>query len=279
MRFFVLCAFLFAAATTFAQKDVLTSARPSQPVKIDGNAQEWKKPLPYFDEKSKIQYAVANDDKMMYVCFQCPDQMNQIKIMRAGMMVKFSTKGKNKLAASVNFPLEQFNDPAPSAASGDANKRPDPKMMHDRFLAGSNMMTTDGFAFRNGMISIRDSSGLNAAMNWDTANVLVYELAIPLKELFGKGFTSADMIKEMTMNVEIHAIERPSQQRSGGDGDTGFSGGGGGRGRMGGGGGGRMGGGGHRGGGYGGGQGRFDRSTLFEKTEFKHKLVLTAAKP
>jgi hypothetical protein len=272
----LICLSVFITLHAWAQKDDGNSQWTYTPIKIDGIDKDWKKPFGNIDSKTKIQYSIANDDKNLYFLFEISEQIYEVKAMRAGMRVNLTGKGKSKLDASVNFPLEQFSDPVNSSRpSGDQKQRPDPKQFRDRFLISNTSMTTSGFATRNGVILVKDTSGLNAAMQFDTADVMVYELVIPLKELFGLGYTIADLSKELNMEVDINAIERP-QRPTGSDTGAGDYGGIPSGVRRGGAGGGY--GGGHRGGGYRG-NGGGNRSELFEKTTFKHKFTLAIRKP
>ena len=161
---------LFFSTLSFAQDDIVKSSWVSSPVKIDGNPQEWKLPLKYYDAGTKLFFAFANDDKNLYLCFQAPDEMNQVKIMRAGMEIYLSTKGKHKV--SVTFPLA--DQVAATASQNDNNDQAnyDRKGRRTSFILQNTMMEVKGFETRNGLIPINDSSGINAAINWDDKDKL-----------------------------------------------------------------------------------------------------------
>ena len=201
----------------------------TSPVTIDGKAQEWKLPLRLYDNGTKLFFAFANDDKNLYVCFQAPDDMFQTKIMRAGMEVSLSAKGKHKV--SITFPLTQQSASTPQ---GDNNEEQttDRKNKRTSFILQNTMMNVKGFATRNGIIPINDTSGINAAMNWDDNNKLTYEIAIPFKQWLGEGYSIADIQKDISLDVEINALKQ--SHRNNGGGESGMTGKGG---RMGGGGG------------------------------------------
>ena len=186
---------IFFSTLSFAQDDIAKSSWISSPVKIDGKPQEWKLPLRYYDAGTKLFFAFANDDKNLYLCFQAPDEMNQVKIMRAGMEVYLSVKGKHKV--SVTFPLLRTtcNSPSQDDISGQQNS--DRKNRRTSFILQNTMMEVKGFETKNGLIPINDSSGINAAINWDENDKLTYEIAIPLKEWFGINYTLADISKDI----------------------------------------------------------------------------------
>ena len=253
IRKFITPLLLFISTFSFAQ-DVLKATRSASSIKIDGDASEWHLPLRYYDNTTKLFFDFSNDDNNLYLCFQSQDDMGEMKIMRAGMTVTIKIKGGGK--ASIKFPLHQT-------------------------ASDSDMMEVKGFRSKDGVIPANDRSGINAAMKREKK--LTYEISIPLKELSGDDFAK-DFTKDMELSVEIHAMKEGSHtdEKSGKSGNySGRSGGGGGRrGGM--------------GGGGGGGGGRYgnrqnseqqdetepslnqERSSLYEKTDFKQKFTLAA---
>jgi hypothetical protein len=211
---------MFFSTLSFAQDDIAKSLWISSPVKIDGKPQEWKLPLRYYDAGTKLFFDFANDDKNLYLCFQSPDEMNQVKIMRAGMEVYLSAKGKHKV--SVTFPLEDKSAPAPSQNDNSGQQNPGRKNRRISFILQNTMMEVKGFETKDGLIPINDSSGINAAINWDENDRLTYEVAIPLKEWFGTNYTAADISKDIALDIEINAVKR--QSHPGSSGGNGFSG-------------------------------------------------------
>lgn len=187
-----------------AQEDAFKASWIS-PVKIDGNPQEWNLPLHYYDNITKLFFAFANDEEKLYLCFQTHDEMTQSKIMQAGMKVSVGFKGKHKVM--VYFPLEQKTAFTLTADNRDALQRTDRENRRKNFLVQQNMMEVKGFISREGTIPIHDSSGINAAMNWDAKNAMTYEISIPLKEIFGPAYTSADLSKILTMDAIINALK------------------------------------------------------------------------
>jgi hypothetical protein len=209
---------IFFSTVSFAQDEIAKSSWVSSPVKIDGKPQEWKLPLRYYDAGTKLFFAFANDDKNLYVCFQAPDEMTQVKIMRAGVEVYLSVKGKHKV--SVTFPLAQQTVPAASQNDNSGQQSQERKDRRTSFLVQNTLMEVKGFETKNGFIPINDSSGINAAINWDENDKLTYELSIPLKEWFGINYTAADISKDITLDMEINAVKWHGHPASGG----GFSG-------------------------------------------------------
>jgi len=278
--------FLFISLGVFSQET--PASWRSTPVKADGLATEWNLPLRFYNNETNMFFAIANDSNNLFLCFQIKDEKAQLKINEAGMKIELKSKGKLKCDATLDFPLA---DKKVNMGEEEKEKkeRPDINELKNGFLIQNVNMSTAGFATQNGMLPIKDSSTIKVAINWDSKNVMTYEVIIPLKELFGATYSIKDLSKTITMKVEVNAFTRPDSPNSadgpsansGGMGGGGMGGGGGGMGGggMGGGGmgGGGMGGGGGRGGGghHNGGGGTHEKGSLFETNRLKQSFVLS----
>jgi hypothetical protein len=156
-------------------------------------------------------FAITNNDSNLYLCFQCPDPVNQDKIMQAGMKVSIIRKGKAKLNASIEFPYKKTEKGETNEDTYNQTQHSIPEIKAN-FLLNNFLTFTDGFATRNGVFHIKDSAGIQVAMNWDNINTLVYEIAIPLKELFGSQYNPAALTSELTLGVEIFPVTRPDME-------------------------------------------------------------------
>jgi hypothetical protein len=187
--------------------DVSIAKWRSQPMVIDGAAKEWSMPLRFYDSETKLFFAFVNDSTYLYLCFQSNDKRNQVKINLAGMKVLINTKGKEKHKASIDFPL---TDSKLNFAREELNEEVEPDIpnLKNSFLLQNTNMLTKGFATQNGNFPIHDSTGINAALNWNEKNIMTYEIAIPLKELFGANYSAKDLSKTITLVVQVNAITR-----------------------------------------------------------------------
>ena len=185
-------------------------------ITVDGNPQDWNS-LKHYDNQTKLFFDFKNDSNNLYLCFQTKDEMNQAKIMRSGMKIILSDKINGKHKSTINFPLG-VKHTSKSAESKD-KIQPDPLASHPSrhaaFLASDTMMEIKGFANKNGLISSNDMSAIHVAMNWDSANTLTYEIAIPFKELFGNNYNLKDISDEISMNVIINPMPVSDLQTAG----------------------------------------------------------------
>jgi len=279
LKIIVSAGLLISSNFLHAQDEMIKSTRVSSPVKIDGKANDWPA-FHLYDNSSKLFFAFSNDDKNLFICFQSSDEMNQAKITRAGMKINLSVKTSDKHKVAINFPLGQNSETTKLAADkkNDGDAKSSKQEHRNNFFAQNTMMDIKGFVTKDGMITINDSSGINAAINWDDNDKLTYEIAIPFKEFYGAGYTPEDLLKPVSIDAEVDAIKNKGHGSYGGGQGFGARGGRGGRGgRMGG------GGGGHR-------QENAEtadekiedptavnRDALFEKGELKEKFILATS--
>lgn len=261
---------IFITAFSFAQTKA-TSQWTNIEITIDGKAHDWNPPLKHYDNQTALFFDFKNDSNNLYLCFQTKDQINEAKIIRSGMRVILSDKINGKHKSVISFPLP-FKHAAKLNQSDEI--KPDPlapgQSHHTSFLANDTLMEVKGFANKNGIISINNSD-IQAAINFDSSNILTYEIAIPIKELFGSDYKVKEVSKDISLNVIINAMADHSAGgeysgrggRSGGRMDSygGMNGGGN-----------RMSNGGNE-------QNQFYRAAMFQKTELKQKFTLSVPQP
>ncbi len=246
---------------------------------VDGNASEWNLPLKNYDTDTKLFFDFKNDSNNLYLCFQTKDEMTEAKIMRSGMKIILSNKINGKHKSIIDFPM-------PASKSAESKDEIQPDLMatrpnrHIAFLSKDTLMEVKGFATENGTISSQDTTGIHPAINWDSTKTFTYEIAIPLREMFGNDYAIKDLSKGISLDIVINAMATGKGSKNSGS-ENGFSERGRGEGDR----GGRMGGSGY--GGMRGGRNRMgdqengqlqeDRSAMFQKAELKQKIILATS--
>ncbi len=243
----------------------------------DGKPTEWKTPLKYYDEKSKLQFAISNDLKNMYFCIRATEKETQTKILRAGLQLWIDTTGNNEHSIGVLFPLS-------SSTIKSTNKEQEPQIrvkspdvsgFKNRFLNGYKEMELSGFKTGiNGIGPINSKWGIVTSINWDSAEIMTYEAIIPFNTFYKDSITVHDSLKLMGVSLVLNGLTMPETKHE----DTGGGGSRGGGGMHGGGGMRGGGGGGHRGGGTSGGGGYQGSNYLYEKNTIKKIFQLCGAK-
>lgn len=213
---FLASVLMIAAATVFGQ---VSSKWQAVPVKADGKTNEWARPFDYYDNVTKMMFAVTNDDKNIYLCFESIEPTTHLKMMQAGITVTLNAKGKTKHRASISYPVMD-NKGKPITPAGMApGQRIDRAHGQALFLLTNKTILTEGFATKNGVLDMHDSLGVNAGLRWDSTNKMVYEIVIPLTEFYGAGYTPEELTKDLALTVEVNAMERPNFSPGGKAGD------------------------------------------------------------
>ena len=287
--YWVLFSLLAFTLNALAQSDISKSRWRAKEIVVDGNVREWTKPLNFYDDKSGLMFAICNDKANVYFAFTVNDEMKMRKLMSAGWSVELSSKEKDrKFNATLSFPGIRVAGMGRRTGSEFEKKVPGNPVI-DSYRLQLLSVATKGFLSNQTEVKLNDHSGIDIAVGTDSTLFIVYEIAIPLKELMADH--SAQLDELITLNVSVNALSKPSGggeragragrgSRSGGEMSEmgmGMEGGGmggrsgGGRGGMG---GGRSGGMSRGGGGYSEG-GSPDRTGLSEKVSFKQKFTLT----
>jgi hypothetical protein len=180
-------------------------------ITVDGDDSEWGS-LNLYDDETQLNFAIANDSNNIYLCFATASQAAEMKLMRAGMKITLTTKGKPKHEASIQYPLMQtkqpdVKSPTDNKSMNDSSERPvfNKETFRQSYIAHHATMQVDGFTNINGEVPVKNAA-VQAAINWDTASNLIYEVAISKKEFFGAGYTPKDDKNDITLNVELNGI-------------------------------------------------------------------------
>ncbi len=231
---------LLTIMDTHAQDVKPVMQRAPAGLSIDGSIKEWGDTLAFYDDKTKVNYAVAVDDTDIYVAVFSGNRQVTHKIMAAGITVSVNPEGKKSKKFSLTYPL-----PAKAAIftrlkngddNADENKPPS--------LLQSTSIKVEGFKdVESDVITTSNTYGFKAATKFDDKHNLGYEIAIPLKFLSYKPGKD----KEFAINISVNGVEHPQQNRREGNNVEGIGGSGGFGGGGFGGAGGRMGGGGRGG--------------------------------
>jgi filamentous hemagglutinin family protein len=204
------CIFILFFTLHLAAQDDITQAK-WQPANIitDGNNSEWHKPLNLYDAITGLLFTITNDSTHIYLCFTDNDERKVIKLMKAGWSVELLSKEKNKrFDAFVVFPAVQMIN-APGRDEGIANNE-QPDFKNDVVLYKLNQQTvkTKGFVSANGDIPLLNSNGINVGIGSDSTQKIVFELAIPLKELLP--VQDLQLKEEMTLGISVNALKKPN---------------------------------------------------------------------
>ncbi len=248
--------FLIILISCSSPAPLLQSNWQDKPVKVDGKATEWTIPLQYYDNDTKLNYVISNDDSNLYYCFRITDDKEQMRVMRVGMQFWIDTTGKNQQQVGIQFPFPQLSAMAESNENQSGyhhHTRTDSSTAHG-WTGKPNEMRLTGFLYPiSGVTPMPNIYGIKVSIARDSTGVTIYEASIPFKTFYKSVLTSADNNKALGITIILNPMQ--SEHSNGGSHHGGGSGmgGPGGMGIRG------MGGGGIGGGGYMGGGGHHSR--------------------
>lgn len=228
-------------------QDVEENIRMVKPFKADGISNEWNEPLNQYNDATKLAFALANDDKNLYIIIESLDPQTTFSVLRGGITLNINTEGKKKDGMKLTFPLmdkppmsnegEEHHDHVPLSPDG---------AIHDPIAMNKSIRVSGFKNIPDGELAATTRDGIETGMSIHPNRDLIYELSIPLTQLK----VGLDLKKPLVYNIKINQPNKSTFKREGKpEGESGGRGRSGGRGGMGGGGRGGMGGGGRMGGG------------------------------
>ncbi len=191
------------SSASFAQSSL--SKWQTQPIVIDGDRSDWVSIPRFFDAQSNVQYEFRNDDKNLFLIVRTIDRAAQMQMVRGGFSLKLKIKTKIPTRCSITFPPQkmempplQFNNRGDESQLLVEKTAPKPGPMP------KDSMVLDGFKFSNGIISSenKDENKICFARNKETREQLVYELRIPLCEIYGTDYVF-DNVASIPIQLQI----------------------------------------------------------------------------
>ncbi|HEY5592422.1 MAG TPA: hypothetical protein VIK55_15575, partial [Paludibacter sp.] len=180
----VLIVFIVVTLNLAAQSDVSPARWKTKEIVIDGNDNEWVKPLNFYDDKSGLKFAICNDTKYLYLCFTPNEEMKMRKMMTAGWSITLSSKEKKeKFSSNLTFPGVSVMGIGNQKSGVKNETRAIGNNLIKTYKSQLQAITTKGFKSNQGELKLNDHNGINIGIGVDSTQHIVYEIAIPLKEL------------------------------------------------------------------------------------------------
>lgn len=212
----VVAAYLLVVIASGCTKTLYPSRWQSAPVTADGVSSEWPVPLQYYDSDTKLNYAVSNDTKNLYLCVRVGDDQAQMTLMRSGLTVWLDTEGKKNKTTGITYPLSRALTTKQSQINNEEKERPTMGQMKKQFLSKQNQVLLIGFKNANGLSPLQNSEGISVALNWDSSGVMIYEAVIPIKTFFKDAVSPSDTVDVWSVGFEIRPAQRPEGAGGGG---------------------------------------------------------------
>ncbi len=227
---FVILALLLVHGNLMAGGIIPVSRWKTHPILVDGNDSDWEKPVNFYDVKTGLFFAIRNDSTTLYLNFTATDQQKIQNLINGGWTLSFATKNrKSKTKASLVF--------GPSRGGGGMRNRmgmdeklnlgshntPDkknqqPKQQGDEMSDASaqafnnNHLVLDysrnlhsfnarGFIFTHDEVPMQNTTGIIVRIGQSDPAGLLYEIAIPLNELYEEESVKLNELINMTITV------------------------------------------------------------------------------
>jgi len=195
----------------------------AQPIVIDGDRADWGSIPRFFDAQSNVQYEFRNDDKNLFLIVRTIDRAAQMQMLRGGFSLKLKIKTKIPTRCSITFPAQKMGMPPQQFNNrGDESQLLVEKTAPKPGPMPKDSMVLDGFKFSNGIISSehKDENKICFARNKETREQLVYELRIPLCEIYGTDYVFENVASiPIQLQITINELSQNSgKQDKGGKG-------------------------------------------------------------
>lgn len=157
---------------------------------VDGNLDEWERPLKESNEYTGVQYNTGNDAKNFYFCIRINDKTIQRRIMGLGLSVYLDTLGKRKEKIGIGYPLaltqKQIETISFQASKG--SFKIDDRALDEAYANICQEFELIGFVEEDPeeriQVSNLASKELKTAMGFDHIGAMLCEFKIPLDQLF-----------------------------------------------------------------------------------------------
>jgi hypothetical protein len=179
-------------------------------VSVDANLKEWSQPLHFGNKSGTIQYSVTNDNEHVYIALLSKDEPTEQKILKMGMTVYFDPEGGESKAISINYPMKNLGGPKAddtgdrSAASTTVNQ----KSRKQELMLQSSAFAIMGFThLDNRAYEMNEKHPIDLALKINDDNYLVYEAAVPIKNILGHPFSVNDSKKNFSLGIIIKGLQ------------------------------------------------------------------------
>ncbi len=191
-------------------------------VTADGKITEWSNPLRFYDEKSRINYTIANDRRNLYLVMKVTDESMQMKILRSGMEFRIDTSGKKTFPIAFGFPIpgqimmtrQRGGASLPERIPGGTPGR---STMNQKLLNQAKTARLSGFKSAiNGKMDFGGNTyGISASIIIDSLGILYYEAILPFSTFFKNELAIADTGRSFSYEILVNPLSEPPAKERG----------------------------------------------------------------
>lgn len=199
---------LISGRLLYAQ-EIEENIRMVKPFKADGISNEWNEPLNQYNDATKLAFALANDDKNLYIIIESLDPQTTFSVLRGGITLNINTEGKKKDGAKLTFPLMERT---PMLRDGEAHHTlSSDQEMHDLATTNKSIRVSGFKNIADGELPAINQDGIETGMSIHPNRDLIYELSITLAQLQ----VGLDLKKPIVYHIKINEPGKSSFNREG----------------------------------------------------------------
>ena len=215
--FFISLVFLILANSNeiFAQKAKHHSKWQPEEFNMDTQSDDWLLNIVY-DSKSKFMYGISNDTENLYVRAKIADEALQIKVLKAGFILRIDTNAKKKGNIGIMHPLKGKPQRGQLDLDKDKNDSRNKNSRKKVTLIDDPMMILIGFGTNEAIDKKNNKFGIEISMAQDKSNNLYYTAIIPFKSIYGNTNSENNLSKLISIGLESGSLENMKGQRPGG---------------------------------------------------------------
>lgn len=233
--FFVSCSSSKKTQDTAAAPEIIHVRFPddSSHIVVNGDLSDWNMNTMHTDNTTGISTYITTDTANLYIALHIDDQALQMKALRMGMEVYFDVTGNHAQNMYLSYPIMPQTDEDPENSFKQSASAKGYKSMKQKLIGEDMIMQTTGFKTTpDGMHQKYNNNGPKAIVATDVTNNLVYEAAIPLRDIYGSDFkTAVKNNSQLSIGFKLNAFPKEylneNNNESGGGGMQGGGGGGG----------------------------------------------------
>lgn len=179
-------------------------------IKVDGDISEWHSPISFSDRYTGINTSLNADTQNLYIAMHIFNGGTQMKMLKLGMQLYIDPTNQKSQAITIGYPVMD-NNTMPTGASSEPGNRANSKTA---MISRAVMLQTKGLKlFHDGMHLKKNNNGLEFALSTDGNNNLVYEAAIPLREIYGANFHYTKGTLPLGVGFKINGFEKTDDQK------------------------------------------------------------------
>lgn len=182
----------------------------SKPIIIDGDASDWETMPRFFNSEASVQYEFRNNANNLYIILKSSNRATQMQMLQAGFQVRLKVKTQPPSRMDITFAEHKKGTFQAGLMRMNSNRNQlQEKDAPKSFSMPRDTAILDGFQYTKGMITENgnDSTGICFAKSRNNREQTVYEIQIPLREIYGKDYNLSDIGRiPLQLQVNINAI-------------------------------------------------------------------------